>query len=99
MWRAAGRASEWAAGSGRTVELEGKKIALFHSGGKFYALADACIHRGGPLGQGHLEEGRVTCPWHAWDFEVKSGKCLTMEGAKQPVFPVKVENGELFVDL
>ena len=99
MWQAAAKASEIAKGFGRTVEVAGQKLALFHVGGKFYALADTCPHRGGPLGEGHLEGTQVTCPWHAWQFDVVSGKCDTMEGAKQKTYPVKEEKGQLFVDL
>ena len=99
MWHPAGKSSDVPKESAKSIEVAGKKLALFHVGGKFYALADHCLHRGGQLGLGHVEGGRVTCPWHGWVFEVKTGKCLTMEGAKQASFPVKVEKGELYVDL
>jgi nitrite reductase (NADH) small subunit len=99
MWLPALKVTELAEGAGTSLVLDGKKVALFHLGGKFYAMADSCMHRGGPLGTGHVEEGRVTCPWHAWDFEIKTGKCLTMEGEAQKTFPVKVENGTVLIDL
>ena len=99
MWHAAAKASDIAKGSALSVEVSGKKLALFNLNGKFHALSDLCIHRGGPLGGGHVEEGRVTCPWHAWEFDVKTGSCLTMEGASQKRYAVKVEKGEVFVDL
>ncbi len=99
MWRSAGKASELQKDSAKSVEITGKKLAIFNVAGKFYALADHCMHRGGPLGLGHVEEGRVTCPWHAWEFDVKTGNCLTMEGSKQASYPVKIENGEIFVEL
>jgi nitrite reductase (NADH) small subunit len=99
MWLPALKISELAEGAGASLVLDTHKIALFRLGGKFYAMADSCMHRGGPLGTGHIEGERVTCPWHAWDFEVKTGKCLTMEGASQKTFPVKVEDGMVFVGL
>lgn len=99
MWQEAANESDLQEGSARSVEVAGKKIALFKTGGKVYALADSCIHRGGPLGQGHLDGSTVTCPWHAWDFDVKNGECKTMEGAKQPRYAVKIENGRVLVDL
>ena len=63
------KADEIPAGQGRTVEVEGKKIAVFNIDGNLHAIDDTCVHRGGPLGQGHLEEGVVTCPWHNWRFD------------------------------
>ena len=99
MWQAAAKASEIAQGAGRSLEVAGQKIALFHVGGKFYALADTCPHRGGPLGDGHLEGTQVTCPWHAWQFDVTTGECQTMPGGKQPCFKTKIENGEVWIDI
>ena len=99
MWHAVAKVSEVAEGSCRTVEAAGLKVALFNVVGKFYALQDACFHRGGPLGDGYLEGVNITCPWHAWEFDVTTGSCLTMEGAKQTTYPTKVENGEIYVDI
>lgn len=99
MWHVAAKASEISPDSARTLEVAGQKIALFNVRGKFYALADTCLHRGGPLGEGHLDGGRVTCPWHAWEFDVTTGRCLTMEGAAQKSYAVKMEKGQVLVEL
>ena len=99
MWHFAVKVSELEKGSGRSLEIAGQKIGLFNVDGKFYALADACIHRGGPLGDGHLEGSKVTCPWHAWDFDVKTGDCVTMPGSKQKSFKVKTEKDGIYVEL
>ena len=76
-----------------------RKVALFNADGQFCALDDVCPHRGGPLGEGYLEGSSVTCPWHAWEFDVKTGECKTTEGMKQKTYATKVENGELFVEV
>ena len=99
MWHAVGKATEISAGFGRTVDAAGQKIALFNVQGRFCAIADTCPHRGGPLGEGYLEGSNVTCPWHAWEFDVTNGRCLTMEGAAQKTYSTKVENGQVWVDL
>lgn len=99
MWHNACKTKDIPKDSGRTIEIAGKKIAFFNAGGKFRALYGSCVHRGGPLGEGYLEGSRVTCPWHAWEFDIKTGECSTMKGAKQPVFQVKVKNGEVWVEL
>jgi nitrite reductase/ring-hydroxylating ferredoxin subunit len=98
-WHRALAVAELAKDSARAVEIEGCSIAVLNSGGRVYALENRCLHRGGPLGEGHVEDGLVTCPWHAWQFEVKSGKCRTMEGAKQRTFKAKVEKGDVWIEL
>ncbi len=99
MWVQALKASEMEKNSGRTLDLGVKKVALFNVDGKFYALENGCMHRGAPLGDGHLEGCKVTCSWHAWEFNVKTGACDTMEGAKQPTYPTKVENHIVWIDI
>ena len=48
-------------------------IAVFNINGKYHAISDTCVHKGGPLSQGNLEEV-VTCPWHGWKYNVRTGK-------------------------
>lgn len=96
-WARAARASEIPSGSGRTVELEGRKIAIFNLGGRFYALDDTCPHRGGPLGEGSLEGNLVTCPWHGWQYDVTTGAHARNPDIRIRSYPSKVENGEVFV--
>ena len=86
-------------GKARTVSANEKLLALFKSEGKVYALDNSCPHRGGPLGEGHLEGMEVTCPWHAWSFNIKTGACESMPGMKQTTFPTKVEKGEVWVEI
>ena len=99
MWHSAAKESDLPKGAGKSLQIEGRRVALFNVEGKYYAMADSCMHRGGPLGDGHLEGTRVTCPWHAWDFDVKTGECHTMPGEKQKTYKVKVEKGEIYVEL
>jgi nitrite reductase (NADH) small subunit len=99
MWTKVAKVSEFTEGQGRTVLAGAKELALFLYKGKFHALDSVCPHRGGPLGEGHLEDGEVVCPWHAWAFEVGTGKCRVLPGeADVAVFPVKVEGEDVLVD-
>lgn len=91
--------SDVPAGQGRTVEAGGKTLALFNVEGTYYALDNACAHRGGPLGEGDLEDRVVTCPWHAWQWDVTSGANVNNPAVKVACFPVTVENGAIFIDL
>ena len=86
-------------GKSRVVSAHGRELALFKIEGRIYAMENICPHRGGPLGEGYLEGQEVTCPWHAWAFDVKTGICQTMPDIKQPVFKVKIEHGDIFVEV
>ena len=84
-------------GSGKAVELDGKKVAVFNVGGDFHAINNTCAHRGGSLGEGSLEDATVTCPLHGWQYDVKTGECSTTPGAKMEVYEVKVEGDDILV--
>lgn len=86
-------------GEVRVVEPGGKALALANVDGTFYALDNTCLHRGGPLGEGTLEETILTCPWHGWRWEVTTGANANNPAVKVSCYPVTVENGIIYVDL
>ena len=63
-------------GQGKAVEVQGKRIALFHVDNKFYAIDDECTHAGGTLSEGSVEGTKVICPWHSAEFDIKTGDVL-----------------------
>jgi nitrite reductase/ring-hydroxylating ferredoxin subunit len=73
--------------------------ALCNIGGEVRAMAGVCPHNGGPLGQGALEGSLVTCPWHAWQFESATGVCTFSDDVCVAVFPVRIEAGDVLVDI
>lgn len=79
---------------------QSKDLALFYRSGKFYAMEAWCSHMGGPLYEGDIEEHKgvchVMCPWHAFMFDLTTGESDI--GLKQQVYPVKCENGHVFVE-
>lgn len=85
-------------GSGKCVEAEGKQIALFNVGGAFFAIDNTCPHRGGPLAEGEIDGRHVTCPWHAWQFDVTTGKNVSDDDDVQS-YPVRLENGAVLIGL
>lgn len=87
------------AGQGRTVEAAGKTLAIFNVNGTYYAIDNTCSHRGGPLGEGDLEDRVVTCPWHAWQWDVTTGANVNNPAVKVACFSVTVENGAIFIDV
>jgi len=92
-------AGDVAPGEGRVVEAEGRPMALFNVDGHYYAIDNVCPHRGGPLGEGDLDGTIVTCPWHAWRWDVRSGANANNPALRVACFPVVVENGAVFVEL
>jgi nitrite reductase (NADH) small subunit len=76
-----------------------RMIALFNVEGTLYALDGVCPHQGGPLGQGDLAGCIVTCPWHGWQFDVRTGQHQLSARLRQPSFPVRVEGDAVYVDI
>jgi nitrite reductase/ring-hydroxylating ferredoxin subunit len=91
------RASEIPAGSGRTVDVKGKPVAVFNVDGTFHAISDTCIHRGGPLGEGELDGKIVACPWHGWRFDVTTGANEFNPSLSVETYEVKIEGDDLWV--
>jgi nitrite reductase/ring-hydroxylating ferredoxin subunit len=86
-------------GTIRELQVEGKTIALANVEGKFYAINNACLHRGGPLGQGPLQGRNVTCPWHAWEYDVTTGKILQNPAVGVDCYATEVRGQDVFVDV
>lgn len=86
-------------GSGIVAEVNGKAIAVFNIGDTFYAIDNTCTHRGGPLGEGDVEGEVVSCPWHGWQFNIKTGACATNPSARVTVYETKVEGADIKVRL
>ena len=63
-------------GKARLFDVKGKPIALFNVDGQFFAVDNACTHRGGPLAEGEISGHDVTCPWHGARFEVRTGELV-----------------------
>ena len=92
-------ASEIPTGTGKTVEVGDKSIAVFNCDGTFYAVDNTCKHQGGPLGEGDLSGTSVTCPWHGWEYDVTTGACSMDASISVQKFNVKVEGQDVLVSL
>jgi nitrite reductase (NADH) small subunit len=86
-------------GTIREFQLSGKSIALANVEGKFFAVNNVCLHRGGPLGEGELDRQVVTCPWHGWQFDVTNGQLLTNAALTLACYPVEIRGDDVFVDI
>lgn len=84
-------------GKGRTVEVRGRRFAVWNVDGQYHAIDDTCPHRGAPLGAGVLENGKVYCPLHGWEFDVKTGACQSNPARPVNTYPTKEENGQVWI--
>jgi nitrite reductase/ring-hydroxylating ferredoxin subunit len=75
-------------------------IALFRAGEHVYAYPNVCPHKGGPVGEGLVVDGIVTCPWHGSQFDVATGACVggPAERPLEPI-PVDFEGDEILIDV
>ncbi len=91
-----------AEGTTRVVYLNGQQVALFHAGGRFYAIGNRCSHARGPLSEGELSIGDgaciVTCPWHFAQYDLETGKVVDgVASAPVPTYQVEVRDGVVYV--
>lgn len=93
------RAGELAPGAVQVVQAGERALALCNVDGTLYAVDQACPHRGGPLGEGDLEGPILTCPWHGWRWDVRTGASTNHPTLRLGCVPVSLEGGEIFVTL
>lgn len=82
----------------KIVSLSGERIAIFKYDGKISALSNVCQHQNGPLGEGRIIDGCVTCPWHGYQYLPDSGASPPPFAEKVPTFNVQVIGGRVLVD-
>lgn len=82
------------------VEIEGLPIALANVAGQVFAFGDACRHEGGPLSAGVLIDDTITCPWHGWTYNVRTGKSIVPPiGLRIPTYPVRIVDDQIYIDI
>jgi nitrite reductase (NADH) small subunit len=86
-------------GEGKTVSVDNKLIALFRVDGQYFAIDDVCPHMGASLSGGYVENGIVTCPWHAWRFRLSDGAWADNPRVKTGCYPVRVVGEEIQVQI
>jgi nitrite reductase (NADH) small subunit len=85
-------------GEGASFQVGERLVAVFNRQGEYFAIDDLCPHMGASLGGGYLdEEGVVTCPWHAWRFNVCTGKWADNPRLGVDTFDVRVVGDEIQV--
>ncbi len=87
------KVGEIAEGASLVATVGERLVAVFLSEGNYYAIDDLCPHMGASLADGALQSGVVTCPWHAWRFDVRDGRWCDNPKIKIDTFEVRVVDG------
>jgi 3-phenylpropionate/trans-cinnamate dioxygenase ferredoxin subunit len=90
--------SELPNGERMFVDIGDTPIVIFNIAGQLFAIGDVCTHDDGPVGDGDLEEYNVTCPRHGAEFDVRTGKVISMPAVVDiPAYPVQIRDGMIFL--
>jgi len=84
-------------GFGKAVIIGDERKAVFRHGNKIYALSNVCRHQGGPIGEGRILDGCITCPWHGWQYAPDSGVSPPPFHEVIETYPVRISDGTVFV--
>lgn len=82
----------------RVTTPKGDQIAIFRYDGKVSAISNVCAHQMGPLAEGCIIDGLVTCPWHGWQYDPTTGRSPAPYTEKVETFAVRVKDGRVFVN-
>lgn len=93
------RVDEVEPGTVRTVQVGETAIALARVGDEFFATQHACLHLQGPLGAGRLSEHVLSCPWHGWQYDVRTGENEFDRAIRLETYEVRIEDGDVRVGL
>jgi nitrite reductase (NADH) small subunit/3-phenylpropionate/trans-cinnamate dioxygenase ferredoxin subunit len=93
-----GRVSDFAPG-GTMVTVAGRHVAIFRLGDEFFALDNMCLHRGGPLCEGPIAREIVTCPWHGWSYQIRTGTMVQDPRVGVSRHDVRVDDDQVAVRL
>ncbi len=91
--------SKLAPGAATQVEAGGREYVVCNAEGAVYALDGVCPHAGGPLGHGALHGHMLVCPWHAWEFDCRTGANDFDDAIRVARHEVRVEGDDVLIDI
>jgi nitrite reductase (NADH) small subunit len=86
-------------GEAKEFELGDKVICVANVNGTVTAMDNVCLHMGGPLGQGYIEGNKIVCPWHGWEYDLRTGEVSDDPQSKVAVYPLRIENGDVLIEI
>lgn len=96
-WVDAGPGSNIPDGRARVVEVAGERVAVFRLGDELCAVSAVCQHQNGPLGEGCVIDGLITCPWHGYQYDPRTGQSPEPFTERIPTFDLKHADGRVYV--
>ncbi|MFK8014404.1 MAG: Rieske 2Fe-2S domain-containing protein [Gammaproteobacteria bacterium] len=97
-WVDAGTPHSIADGRARLVHVAGERVAVFRYGDKVSAVSAVCQHQNGPLGEGCVIDGLITCPWHGYQYDPQTGASPAPFNERIPTFNVRIDQGKIMID-
>lgn len=98
-WELVGAANKIEEGTAKIGLLTtGERVAVFRHEGTLSAISNACAHQNGPLGEGRIVFGCVTCPWHGFQYQLRNGRSPEPFTETVPTYNLKLEDGIIWVD-
>ena len=98
-WKIVGPVEDYLDGNKWIIHINGKPIALFKYEEKFYAMKNSCLHQGFPLADGNLKKYMVECPLHGWVYDIRDGKCLSLENRYTISYKLRLQEGMLEINM
>jgi nitrite reductase/ring-hydroxylating ferredoxin subunit len=86
-----------APGKGALASVNGRDVAVFRRGDEILAIGNDCPHQGGSLCDGWVEGDIVICPLHGWEFDMRTGACMTVPGESVPRYLATVEDRTIYL--
>ena len=80
------------------VTVNGEDVVLYRRSDEILAIGNECPHQGGNLCDGWIEGDILSCPLHGWEFDLRSGVCMTIPGEGVPQYTVSVEGGAIYLE-
>ena len=92
------KANEFEEGRAKIFCIDKERIAVYKHDNKLYAVHNVCKHQGGPLGEGKILDGCITCPWHGYQYLPHNGQSPPPFTEKVNTYDVKISDGKVFVN-
>ncbi len=86
-------------GEAKEFEVNGRTVCMANVNGRICAMDNVCVHRGGPLGQGSVERGRIVCPWHGWEFDPVTGAAVHNAQHRVAVYDIRIDGDNVLASV
>ena len=98
-WRIAGPAASFVEGRGVVIPVDGgESVAIFRHQGRLSAVSNLCAHQNGPLGEGRVVDGCITCPWHGFQYRLEDGCAPPPYTEKLATYRLRLRDGVVLLN-